>query len=119
MIIELYVELYFYLFRLFKNEHVAGWLDILLLSFLQLLNIYSIIVVIQKLLTIDVTGYLFHQVFIIIFLCGIAILLNFFTSKEAKKTLKKEDSFLFISRRFTAYLILTIILLVAAHYIPK
>lgn len=117
--IGLYVELYFYLFRLFKNEHIAGWVDILLLSCLQLLNIYSATVIVQKFLSVNLTGYLLHKhLFVILFCCAVVVF-NFFASKEAKKTLQKEDIHLLASKKLAGYVILTVILLAISHYIPN
>jgi hypothetical protein len=119
IITDLYVDLYWRLYRIFKNENVAVAADVFLLVIFQLLNIYSIIVFVQKLLKVDFTGYLFGQPVLIISFCAVIIVLNFFAGKRAKKAVKKLDSEVFVSRRFTTYAILSIILFIVSRYLPK
>ncbi len=119
IITDLYVEVYWHLFRLTRNEKIAAVIDLLLLSAFQLLNIYSIIAIVQHLLVVDITGYLFHQHLFIVGFCTVIVLLNFFAGKRAKRTLKKEGSEMFISRRFTSYTIISIALFCVAHFFMK
>jgi len=118
-ITELYVEVYWHLFRIFKNENVAAAVDLFLLSAFQLLNIYAVTVIVQKILSIDVIGYFLHKPLIILFFCGVIFIINFFVSKGAKKILGKENIEALIRRRFTLYVILSIALLVICRLIPK
>lgn len=119
IITDLYVEVYWHLFRITRNEKIAAVIDLMLLSAFQLLNVYSIIAIVQHLLTVDFTGYLFHERLLVIGFCAVVVLLNFFAGRRAKKTLKKEGSEMFISRRFTSYAIISIVLFCVAHFFMK
>ena len=110
IVTELYVEIYWRLFRIFKNENIAVGIDLLLLSVFQLLNIYSILVIIQRLLTVDLTGYFMHKPLFLSGFCVVIFGINFLMSRSAKKLTKKEDIEMFISRRFVSYVILSIVL---------
>ena len=108
---ELYVDLYLRFYRLFKNEQLAAILNFVLLNLFQLSHIYLVIAIVDRILSIDILHYLRTHLLSNLPIVAIIVLLNIMARNNAQRLLKKDPNDLFVARRFTTFLIITVILI--------
>jgi hypothetical protein len=113
---ELYIELYWILFGQVQDKKTTAFLDWLLLSVFQIMNIYSIMKVIQRTMNLNVLDFVYSQIWLIMILCVGIIVLNFFVGRIAKPQLREDDKARFVRPRFFVYAILSLVLFCIARF---
>jgi len=116
IITELYIEIYWLVYKRLQNEQVAAAVDLLILIIFQLLNIYTVIKLVQRLTSTDFISFLFSKPLIIATICLAIAGFNFFIGRNARKSLKDDDKARFVRRRFWAYAILSVALFAVARF---
>lgn len=114
---DLYIEVYTWLVGVVGDKYALK-VAAVLVTILQLFNIYSIILLADRILKINVLGFLATMPWIIALICIGIIVFNVLTYRLAAKILTTDGPERYIRRWFVLYIILTI-LIFAAHFMFK
>jgi hypothetical protein len=115
---ELYIEVYWFLHGSFKNEKAIRVIDILFLTLLQIANIYSLIALAQRAVNVQAIKFIFNQPMLVITICSLLAFVNVWAAKNAKNKIREDDKVRYIKRRLTFYMLISIVLFIAAVFLP-